>query len=428
MDKELIKSIIKEQVEEAKERNAREHIIKRDLELSKYLKTNIALFILGVRRCGKSTLALELFSDRKFGYINFDDERLLGIMPSDLNTVLQAFYELYGNDLSNIIFDEIQNIKGWELFISRLRESKCVIVTGSNSKLLSGELSTHLTGRHIDVTLFPFSFKEFLSYKNIEVGNVLTTKERARLNLLLSEYLKNGGFPEFFKYGSAILDSIYNDIITKDIVQRHKIKHIEAFRQLARYMVSNTGSEFTYSSLRSLTYVKNIITITNWIRYMQEAYLIFFVERFSFKLKNVAIAPKKIYVIDTGLANLLGYRSDQNITRLMETAVAIELKRRKAKGLFKEIYYWKDYQQREVDFVIKDGSKVVELIQVTYASSRDGVKEREISSLLSASKELKCNKLKIITIDYEGSETIEGKQIEFIPLWRWLLSENSPYE
>jgi len=241
--------------------------------------------------------------------------------------------------------------------------------------------------------------------------------------LLLSEYLKNGGFPEFFKYGSAILDSIYNDIITKDIVQRHKIKHIEAFRQLARYMVSNTGSEFTYSSLRSLTYVKNIITITNWIRYMQEAYLIFFVERFSFKLKNVAMAPKKVYVIDTGLANLLGYRSDQNITRLMETAVAIELKRRQAKGLVKEIYYWKDYQQREVDFVIKEGSKVVELIQVTYASSRDGVKEREISSLLSASKELKCNKLKIITIDYEGSETVEGKRIELIPLWKWLLSE-----
>jgi len=421
MDKELIKSIIKEQAEEAKEKNEKEHIISRDIDLGKYLSSNVALFILGVRRCGKSTLALQLLADRKFGYINFDDERLLGITSEDLNTVVQAFYELYGNDLSNMIFDEIQNIKGWELFVSRLRESKRIIVTGSNSKLLSGELSTYLTGRHIDVTLFPFSFKEFLSYKGVEISSTITTKERAQLNSLLVEYLQNGGFPEFFKYGSAILDSIYNDIINKDIVQRHKIKHIEAFRQLARYMIANTGSEFTYSSLRSLTTVRNAITITNWIRYMQEAYLLFFIERFSFKLKNMIIAPKKAYAIDTGLANLLGYRSDQNIARLMETAVAIELKRRQAKGLVKEVYYWNNYQHGEVDFVIKEGNKVVELIQVTYASSKEGVKEREFSSLLAASKELHCNKLKVITMDYEGSEVVEGRRITFVPLWKWLL-------
>jgi len=421
MDKELIKSIIKEQSEEVKERNKKEHIIKRDIELYKYLNNNVALFILGVRRCGKSTLALQLFADEKYGYINFDDERLLGIMPEDLNTVVQAFYELYGNDLKNMIFDEIQNVKGWELFISRLRESKRIIVTSSNSKLLSGELSTYLTGRHIDATLFPFSFREFLSYKGVEAASTLTTKERAQLNSLLSEYLQNGGFPEFFKYGSTILESIYNDIITKDIVQRHKIKHIEAFRQLARYLLSNTGGEFTYSSLRSLTTVKSLITITNWTRYMQEAYLLFFIERFSYKLKNIVMAPKKVYAIDTGIANLLGYRSDQNIARLMETEVAIELKRRQSKGLIKEVYYWKDYQQREVDFVIKEGHKVTEIIQVTYSSSREGIKEREVSSLLAASRELNCDTLKIITMDYEGSETVDGKNINFVPLWKWLL-------
>ena len=154
---------------------------------------------------------------------------------------------------------------------------------------------------------------------------------------------------------------------------------------------------------------------------MQEAYLLFFIERFSFKLKNMIIAPKKAYAIDTGLANLLGYKSDQNIARLMETAVAIELKRRQAKGLVKELYYWNNYQHGEVDFVIKEGNKVVELIQVTYASSKEGVKEREFSSLLAASKELHCNKLKVITMDYEGSEVVEGRRITFVPLWKWLL-------
>jgi predicted AAA+ superfamily ATPase len=421
MDKELIKSLIKEQAEEVKEKNRKEHIINRDISLDRYLNSNVALFILGVRRCGKSTLALQLFADRRFGYINFDDERLLGVTSKDLNTIVQAFYELYGNDLDSMIFDEIQNAKGWELFVSRLRESKRIIVTGSNSKLLSGELSTYLTGRHIDATIFPFSFREFLRYKGIEVSSTLTTGERAQLNSLLAEYLENGGFPEFFKYGSMILSSIYNDIITKDIIQRHKIKHIEAFRQIARYMISNTGGEFTYSSLRSLTPVKNAITIKGWAGYMQEAYLLFFIERFSFKLKNMAMAPKKVYAIDTGIANLLGYRSDQNIARLMETTVAVELKRRQAKGLVKEVYYWKDYQQREVDFVIKEGNKVIELIQVTYASSREEVKEREIGSILAASKELHCDRLKIITTDYEGSEMVEGKRIGFVPLWKWLL-------
>ncbi|MGC9157101.1 MAG: ATP-binding protein [Candidatus Micrarchaeia archaeon] len=420
MDKEALKVIIKEQEDMIRQKLSNEHIITRDLDLRRYLSSNIALFILGVRHCGKSTLAMQLFNGLKHGYINFDDERLLNMSAEDLNTVLLAFYELYGSDLDNIILDEVQNVEGWELFVSRLRETKRVIVTGSNSKLLSGELATRLTGRHIDATLFPFSFSEFLRYKNVEISDVLTTQERATVNRLLLDYLQNGGFPEFFKYGRAALESIYSDIITKDIIQRHRIKQVEALRQLARFLVSNSSQEFTYSSLRRTLQMKNLITVTNWVKYLQEAYLIFVIEKFSYKLKEVAIAPKKAYAIDTGLVSMLGFNTDNLLSRLMETSVAIELKRRASQDGF-EIYYWKGRSQRKVDFVIKAGNRVSQLIQVTRAASREEIKSREIENLIEASKELKCDDLLVITLDYEGREKIKESRIAFVPLWKWLL-------
>jgi hypothetical protein len=423
VDKEKLKSIIKEQMEGLKQKFENENIISRDSDANDYLSSNVALFILGVRRCGKSTLAAQLFFGRPFGYINLDDERLIGLTANDLNTILQAFYEMFGGDLRNIILDEIQGINGWEMFVSRLRETKRVIVTGSNSKLLSGELATYMTGRHIDVSVYPFSFAEYLRYRGVRLGAVLTTTERARANSLIIEYLQNGGFPEFFKYGKAALDGIYNDIITKDIIQRHGIKHTDALRQIARYLVSNSSQEFTYSSLKNITTVKNQITITNWVKYIEESYLIFDIERFSFKLKNIAIAPKKGYAIDTGIVNLLGFRSDENRARLMETAVAIELKRRCAADRNNEVYYWKDHQQHEVDFVVKKNNKIEQLIQVTYASARDEINRRETENLIKASAELHCNSLFIVTLDYEAKEKIGRKPITFVPLWKWLLEK-----
>ncbi len=241
---------------------------------------------------------------------------------------------------------------------------------------------------------------------------------------MLREYLQNGGFPEFQKYGRPILSSIYNDVVTKDIVQRHGIKHIEALKRIAFHLISNSSHEFTYSSLRGITRSRSQITMVNWVKYMEEAYLIFTVERFSFKLKERALAPRKVYAVDTGIVNLLGFRSDSNIARLMETAVAIELKRRSARperpGMH-EIYYWKDHSQREVDFVIKEGKKVRQLIQVTYASGRGEVSDRETENLIRAGAELGCKNLSVITLDYEGTEKIGGMRVQFIPIWKWLL-------
>jgi hypothetical protein len=422
MDKETLRLVIVDQRKSLEEKLRDKNIIVRDASKSIVLKAPTAFIVLGVRRSGKSTLSEQLFIDDKFGYINFDDERLLGTTRDDLNIILQIFYELYGSDLGNIILDEIQLVPGWEPFVSRLRDTKKVIVTGSSSKLLSGELSTRLTGRHIDLLLFPFSFNEFLTYKHWNIPKAFSTTDRAEVVRLLDEYISSGGFPEQLTLGRQIIRNIYNDIITKDIVIRHKIKYIDDLRQAARFLVSNSSKEFTYSSLKGVTGAKSIITLSNWVRYLEEAYLIFKIERFSYKLKQTILAPKKIYCVDVGIINGIGPEPTGNKGRLMENTVAMELIKG-SKNVGFEVFYWKDHQGREVDFIIKDDRKVAKLIQATYATSREAIEDREIKSLVIASNELRCNNLFIVTWDYEGSIVIEGKKIALVPLWKWLLNK-----
>ena len=422
MDKETLRLVIVDQRKSIEGKFRDKNIIVRDASKSIVLKAPTAFIVLGVRRAGKSTLSEQLFTEDKFGYINFDDERLLGATKDDLNVILQIFYELYGSDLGNIILDEIQLVPGWEPFVSRLRDTKKVIVTGSSSKLLSGELSTRLTGRHIDLLLFPFSFNEFLTYKHWNIPKAFATTDKAEIVGLLDEYMSSGGFPEQFTLGRQIIRNIYNDIITKDVVIRHKIKHIDDLRQVARFLVSNSSKEFTYSSLRGVTRAKSLITLSNWVRYLEEAYLIFRIERFSYKLKQTILAPKKIYCVDVGIIKEISPEPVSNKGRLMENTVAVELIKDSKNAGF-EVFYWKDYQGREVDFVIKEGREITRLIQATYATSREAIEDREIKSLVMASKELRCKNLFIVTWDYEGSIITEGKKIVLVPLWKWLLNK-----
>ena len=414
-----LKRVIIAQKEEIEEKFEKTKIIERDVnadKLRKYLAVPNILAILGVRRCGKSIFSWQILRG-KIGHINFDDERLLNFDVMDFDKILQAFYELYG-DIEYIILDEPQNVRGWELFANRLRRTKKVIITGSNSKLLSGELATHLTGRHVDFILYPFSFREFLIYNDFVFDRIdyHSTKKIGLVKRYLDEYMRIGGFPEVYLLGRDILTRIYSDIIEKDILKRFKIKKKATFKEFAKYLISNHSSEFTMSKLSKIFNIKDIHTVRNWIDAMKDTYIIFTLERFSFKLKEQIIAPKKVYCVDHGLANSIGFRFSENLGRLMENLVAIELKRRG-----KEVYYWKDYQQREVDFVIKEGLNVKELIQVCYDIEDLSTKNRELRALIKASKELKCKNLKVITWDYEGREEFRNREIEFIPLWRWLL-------
>ncbi len=376
MDVEELKAVIASQREDIDGLFKKERIIERDLEKSRvknFLAKPNVLAILGVRRCGKSVFSWLLLEGEKFGYVNFFDERLVGLKAEELNKVVQAFYELYGNDVDYFVFDEVQKVPGWERFVSRLRTSNKIVITGSNSDLLRGDLATFLTGRHIDVELLPFSFREYLRSTGVVLAEnwEYSTSSIATVKKALSEFMEKGGFPEVGKFGSVMLSGIYKDIIENDIIGHHRIRNPQNLRELAKYLISNIGREMTYNKLKSLG-IKDTHTIAKYSAYISDSYLIFLLERFSYKLKEQFIAPKKVYCIDSGLANNVAFKLSKDPGRLMENVVFIELLRRKL--YFNpdwELYYWKDHRGREIDFVVKSAESVKQLIQVTYASGKN---------------------------------------------------------
>ena len=226
-----------------------------------------------------------------------------------------------------------------------------------------------------------------------------------------------------YKLGNIFLLETYRDILERDVVQRYNIKYVKVLKEIAKYLLSNASQEISYSRLKNIFTVKSTHTIKNYISYLENAYVVFLVERFSFKLKEQALAPKKVYSIDTGLANVIGFNFLENRGKVMENAIAIELWRRIAIDKSRELYYWKDHQQTEVDFIIKEGKKITQLIQACYNISNQNTKEREIKALLKASHELRCKNALIITHDIEKEEKHQGLLIKYTPFWKWLLSE-----
>ncbi len=419
-----IKTAIVDRENDLRKKFQEEHIIAREVfkTAQSLVSKDVALFISGPRRCGKSILAFMLGLDKKFAYVNFDDERLV-LEASELNKVLEAIYSLKG-DVDFFIFDEIQNISGWEKFISRLVQTKKIILTGSNARLLSSELSTHLTGRHVDLALYPFSFSEFLALKGLKYS-LYNTLDVSNIKNHLEEYLEMGGFPLAYKLGRIFIAESYKDIIERDVLQRYNIKYPGVFKELTKYLVSNVSSEISFNQLKNILKIKSPHTVKNYVSYLSNVYLIFMLERFSFKLKEQMLAPKKVYCIDNGVVNTIGFKFSENRGKVMENLVAIELFRRASLNKKREVYYWKDHQQREVDFVIKEGRVISQLIQVTGISSKKEINQREIQALLRASEDLKCKNLLVITRDYEAEEFPGIKKVRFIPLWKWLLTEGS---
>lgn len=372
--------------------------------------------IMGVRRCGKSVFASQLFKDKPFAYLNFDDERLISIDSSSLNTILEIFYELYGNHTSlfPILFDEIQNIQGWELFINRLqRQGHNIVITG------------HLTGRHIPLVLFPFSFKEFLTYKNIAFPPPFTTTNKASLRRELLTYLETGGFPESLSERinpKQYLRSLYTDIIEKDIVIRHKIRMIQALKEISLFLVINHATRMSYNKIARTFHIKSVHTVMNYTTFLEEAYLFFFLRRWSSKQKERSTAPRKVYVIDHGLITALADISSPGWGRRYENVVAVELQRRCADKA-EDVFCWQNNQQHEVDFVVHSNRRIKELIQVCYRLTDERIRNREFRSLIKASDELGCRNLTVITDDTDGAEEWDGRTIRLIPLWKWLLEK-----
>lgn len=426
IDEKIILQVLAEQQEEIKGYKPQKWVARKEEALFEF-ETKMAQVVIGVRRSGKSTLCHKVLMERgiRYGYVNLDDDRLADMKTEDLNTVLSCVYQLYGTDIPYLVLDEIQDVDGWYLFVNRLlRTDLHIFVTGSNAKLLSGELATHLTGRYNEIHLFPFSFSEYCQYHHIDTQGI-TTKAEAERKRAFMDYIHDGGFPEMqgLRNKRAYVQSLIEAILRKDIQKRFKIRNIEALRKLAHHLINNTCQEINYDEMSELLGIADK-TAKKYIDYLGQAFLIQLLTRHSFKSKE-RVRNQKVYIVDAGLqGNRDNVLAQENLGWRLENVVYIELLRRSAQH-FLDIYYHKPTPRaKEIDFVVCDQSKAVELIQVAYEIDSVKAYYRETSSLIKASAALSCNRLTLIAFTQTRDVEIEGKTIHIISVLEWLLNSN----
>ena len=389
------------------------------------LNSKLAQVVIGVRRSGKSTLCFNAL--RKAGvhyaYANFDDERLEELETKDLDNVLQTLYKIYGK-FDYLFLDEIQNIDGWPLFVNRLlRQRIHIIITGSNAKLLSTELATHLTGRHHKIELFPFSFKDWCSIKDVEYTR-LTTKNKGLLSKAYEEYFRQGGFPELIsgeENPKEYISTLIDNIISQDIKKRYKIRNIDALKRLANHILNETPTLIVKETLQNIIGIKSERTLGNYLMYLNQTYLISTISKYSSRSRERA-RNEKSYAIDVAFMDKRENAfSGENLGWRLETIVYLELLRRKA-STENDIYYYQG-RSAEADFVVCDGNKTLAVYQVSHDISNEKTRKREIKGCIAGAKATKCDNLFLIT-DHE-SEVIEedGYTIQVIPIWEWLTRE-----
>ena len=391
------------------------------------LDSPLAQVVIGVRRSGKSTICHKVLKQARirYAYVNLDDDRLYDMTTADLNVMLGCVYQLYGQDISYLLLDEIQNVEGWHLFVNRLlRTGFHVFVTGSNAKLLSSELATHLTGRFNEIRLYPFSFSEYCAYMRINNGGI-TTKATAERKAALSTYLMGGGFPELVHVRNkrAYVQGLLETIVTKDIKLRYKLRNADALRLIANHLVNNTCQEINYDELTRLFGLGSAVTTKRYVSYLVQAFLVLQIHKFSFK-SRIRLRESKGYVIDTGMiANRTDVLMPENLGWRLENVVYIELLRRCA-PLFHDVYYYKpSSRDKEVDFVVCNGNTPVALYQVAFSLSQPKTYRREVSALIKGAKDLHCESLTIITLD-EGRTVVEdGYTIRIVSAVDWLLGK-----
>ena len=429
------KNKIKELLIEYKQRflTTRTDLIRREVQdnIEPFIKFKEVVIITGPRRGGKSSLMKLICDDlikkdkvppSNILYLNFEDERFIDFNTSDFAHTYELFLQI-NKPMGRLYFflDEIQNVTGWERWVNRLYENENIkiFITGSNASLLSSEISTALTGRNRTVTNFPFSFGEFLTFKNyrLQENDFYQTRKRAVIKGFFQEYLRLGGYPEIIKINDpTLLEQYFKDIIYRDILPRYSIKKIKEIRELCLFLASNLSSIHSYNRLQSLIGVKSINTVKTYLEILEEAFLFFRINLFDYSIKRQIYNPSKIYIIDTALGNSISFKFSEDIGHIYENLVFLELKRRN-----KEIYYWKSKKGKEVDFLIKKGLNIEEAIQVSYNLDYKKTLNREIESLLMAKDEFKIKHLSIITEDEEAEKEIGDVKIKIIPLWKWLL-------
>lgn len=424
IDKRTLELILSEQKEEIKDW-ADEKLCFRKEETLVDLSSPQAQVVIGVRRSGKSTLCFQALHrvGENFAYADFDDERLEGISSEQLNDVLEVLYKLYGQ-FKYIFLDEIQDVKGWPLFVNRILRKKIhVVLTGSNAKLLSSDLATHLTGRSSEIPLYPFSFSEYCEMKDVDT-TTLTTEKIAFRREAFDNYMKQGGFPELMQIKNAkqYISNLVSNILTRDIEQRYKITYKAEFEAMSHHLLNVSPTVINTCDLAKIFSFKSDHTVSNYIKYLKQAYLLIGVKKYSAKSK-VRSTMEKVYPVDIAL---MIQREDalagENLGWRLETTVLNHLIRKcKVDGM--DVYYLNE-RYGECDFVVCKGNKVVQCIQVSYDITSNTTRKREINGLLLAAKRTKCDNLLLLT-DHQYEETeADGKKIKIQPVYEWCI-ENS---
>ena len=421
IDKRTLEVIFSDQLDDLNsKRNAvlceRKEILQVDL------KSPLAQVVIGVRRSGKSTLCFQALekSGAKYGYADFNDERLAGIGSDQLNDVLEILYKLNGN-FEYLFLDEIQDVKGWHLFVNRmLRKGMHVVLTGSNANLLSSELATYLTGRNKEIDLYPFSFSEYCRMKNVDTSS-LSTKAEAFRRAAFDEYMKEGGFPEkmFIEDNGSYVDDLVNNILKRDIEQRHNITYVDAFERMANHLLNISPATVSVPDLTELFEFKSAVTVRNYIKYLKEAFILIEVQKFSTKSRQ-RVSQEKVYAVDVAMMD--GRKnafSGDNLGWRLETVVLIELKRRSAADR-SDIYYLKD-RSSECDFLICKKDSVLQAVQVSYDISAEKTRKRELKGLTFAAKKTGCKDLLLLTDHVYENVDVDGLQIKIRPVYNWCL-------
>ena len=411
-----MKTIILNQRKERDELLSRPYLTRRNShEADTLLSSHLIKLITGPRRVGKSTQALLMLRNKNFAYLNFDSQPLLDAW--DANLVMRMLDDVYPG-YEYILLDEVQNLDAWDLWVSELyRLGKNLVITGSNAKMLSSEMATVLTGKYLQVEMLPFSLEEFFDWNKIDL-KALKPEQQTDASVLTDDYMRNGGYPEVVasrQLTRSYLDTLFDSIVWKDVAKRHNVRNITDLNNLAMYLVSNFCNPVTANDLTEELGFSSVNTTKKFMDYLHEPYLFYFLPRYNNKLKLMKKAPRKVYVVDNGFVAAKAFAPSENLGRLLENQVFIELIRR-GYDTDKTMFYYRSRNDKEVDFVLRKGPHIESLVQVCYDMSSTKTEKREVDSLVECAGELKCDNLVIVTNNDERTLEKDGYKIDVIPI------------
>lgn len=415
-----MKTIVLNQRKERDELLSRPYLTRRSgLDIDTLLNSKLIKLITGPRRVGKSTQALLMLRDKNFAYLNFDSQPLLDAWDPDL--VMRMLDDVYPG-YEYLLLDEVQNLDAWDLWVSELyRLGKNLVITGSNAKMLSSEMATVLTGKYLQIEMLPFSMEEFFDWNRLDLHE-LKAEQQAEARALTDDYMRNGGYPEVVASRQLVrsyLDTLFDSIIWKDVAKRYNVRNVSDLNNLAMYLVSNFCNPLSANELTEELGLSSVNTTKKFMDYLHEPYLFFYLSRYNNKLKLMKKAPRKVYVVDNGFVAAKAFAVSENLGRLLENQVFIELVRR-GYDTDKTLFYYRSRNDKEVDFVLRKGVRIERLVQVCYDMSNPKTEKREVDSIVECAGELKCDNLTIVTYNEERTIVKDGYTIAVVPVGKMI--------